>query len=157
MKGQLILRYYGFSQFLSKQNNRTKTGSGLLTISQKCVTHVSEWAKYARSNSAVANCNLFLVFVSHQKGALQEIILWNQGTADDNISFSGYRREICGRGPGAARRHHQFILGISRLPCAIRCTRERRAEWVPTLRDFAANSVVLLPPSSMSGRWAGLR
>ena len=73
------------------------------------------------------------------------------GTADDNISFSGYRREICGRGPVQPAATINSFSGFPRLPCAIRCTRERRAEWVPTLRDFAANSVVLLPPSSRSG------
>ena len=40
--------------------------------------------------------------------------------------FRGYRREICGRGPGAARRHHQFILGISKTP--VRDKVHKRAE-----------------------------
>jgi hypothetical protein len=53
----------------SRSNQGHPSDQGLLTSSQKCVTHVFERAKYARSNSAVANCNLFLVFVSHHKGA----------------------------------------------------------------------------------------
>jgi hypothetical protein len=47
----------------SRLNQGHPSDQGLLTISQKCVTHVSERAQYARSNNAVANCNLFLVFV----------------------------------------------------------------------------------------------
>jgi hypothetical protein len=56
----------------SRSSQGHPTDQGLLTISQKCVTHVFERAKYVRSNSAVANCNLFLVFVSHEKGAPQQ-------------------------------------------------------------------------------------
>jgi len=55
----------------SRSNQGHPSDQGQLTISQKCVTHVFERAKYVRSNSAVANCNLFVVFVSHQKGAPQ--------------------------------------------------------------------------------------